>query len=185
MTEILFKGNLGIAYTQFYIEVAHDDLADSEVELVTSVKWFKGQENGLCGASEKGKLSFVPGVHMGTIALTIELHDSIPTMDETFEEVVEVSFQAGEKPISLCEWAHETTHRLKIPQADYRVRYSAHGMDLENEYEDEEEELEEEPPVPGQKYLIQLWPCSQRSPDKIVKQTSENASYWHESKLGK
>ena len=163
--KILFKGNLGVDYTQFYIDNHNDDdLLPDEA--------FEDQGNGLCGASQKGKLFFVPGLHDGYIDLTVALFSQEPDIDDTFDEIVEVSLEVSE-PTMLCEWAHEETHDLDIPHGTYRVRYSLTGMD--NEHDDD---TDYESPLPSQKHAIQIWP-SPLSQDKLIKATSSTANYWH------
>ena len=57
--------------------------------------------------------------------------------------------------------------------ADLRVRYSARGMDTANAVDTL---LEDQAPVDT--YLLQLWPAPP-APDRVLKQTSELAAYWH------
>ncbi|MGH1426691.1 MAG: hypothetical protein ACRBEE_02035 [Arenicella sp.] len=50
-------------------------------------------------------------------------------------------------------------------------------MDNDYDYDQEDDDYFEKP-VPGQKYLIEIWP-QEKSQDKIIKQTSLEAAYWH------
>jgi len=168
--KILYKGSLGVDYTQFYIDNHNDDdLLPEEA--------FEKQENGLCGASQKGKLFFVPGLHDGYIDITVTLFNQEPEIDDSFDEIVEVSLEISE-PTMLCEWAHEETHDLDLPNGVYRVRYSLTCMDDEHN-EDTNYEL----PLLSQKHAIQIWPCP-LAQDKTLKTISSTASYWH-SEWGK
>lgn len=54
---------------------------------------FAGQGGvGLCGGGTDGTLFLLTGLHVGGVGFTAELHDGRPVLDETGEEIVEVSF---------------------------------------------------------------------------------------------
>jgi hypothetical protein len=55
----------------------------------------RGQVNGLCRAAVPGVMSLVTGLHTGPVPFVVELHDAEPTLDELWEEAVEVSFTAA------------------------------------------------------------------------------------------
>lgn len=170
-TKLLYSGNLGIDYGQFYIDIAGDE--ESDDDYLDPESAFKGQENGICGASQNGKVFLITGIQAGVISIAIVLHAEEPPVDESFEEIVEVSFQRGSASVSLCEWGHEKTHGLDLPPGNYRIRYYIDGMG-----KDYEDDGDWEAPVPGQRHLIQIW-SSDPKKDKVVKHTSETASYWH------
>ncbi len=165
----LYSGNLGIEYGQFYIDVAEPD----EDDYLNPDEAFEKQENGICGSAQSGKIFFVTGIQNGTIVIDVELHSSAPPFDQSFEEIVEVPFQRGKTPVSLCEWACEETHALDLPSGNYRVRYCIDGMG-----KDYEDDGDWEAPVPNQRHLIQIWNATEAK-DKVVKCTSETAAYWH------
>lgn len=173
---ILFSGLLGIDYGQFYVDVVND--RDDEDDYLDMDGSFEAQNNGLCGASMKGKLFLLVGIQGGIIDIKVELHDVAPPTEESFEDIVECSIEVGSKPISLCEWACEATHPLDLPAASYRVRYSISGID--RDYGDDDDW---EAPVPQQRFLLQFWP-SEMKPDEIVRADSEMGRYWH-SEFGK
>ena len=60
-----------------------------------------------------------------------EQHHSTPPINDTFDEIVEVSFSHKENTITLAEWAHEKTYKLNIPKGNYRLRYSIKNMEKE------------------------------------------------------
>lgn len=91
--KVLFSGTLGIEYGQFYIDVADDE--DEDDDYLDPSEAFQGQENGICGAAQAGKLFFVTGIQNGTIAIRVELHAAEPPIDRSYEEVVEVPLQIG------------------------------------------------------------------------------------------
>ena len=169
--KILFSGQLNIYYGQFYFDMADEDNIDEDMLLPETA--FNGQENGICGAVQKGKLFFVTGISDGIININVDLHMPEPPVDETYGEVVEVPFQRGEEPVALCEWAAEATHNLDLPAGNFRVRYCIDGMD-----KDYDEASDFDAPLPGQRHLIQIW-SSEAKPDKVVKQSSDMAAYWH------
>ncbi|WP_092383673.1 hypothetical protein [Halopseudomonas salegens] len=166
----LYSGNVGIEYGQFYIDVPE---ADDEDEYLDPDAAFERQANGICGGAQTGKVFFVAGIQNGTIDLGVELHSSEPPLDQSYEEVVEVSFERGESPVSLCEWACESAYDLELEQGSYRIRYHIIGMDKDYDDDDDGESV-----VPGQRYLIQIWRAPVET-DAIIKQTSESAAYWH------
>ena len=171
---LLYSGCIAIEYGQFYIDTPGlDDDKDSEVDFPEPVAAFKGQDNGVCGAAQLGKLFFVTGIQNGTAAIDIQFYPAEPYIDTSYDEIVEVFFQRGKHAVSLCEWALEESYLLALPEGDYRIRYSITGMG--KNYDDEEDWGE---PVPGQKHLIQIWP-SNNIKDSIIKVTSEVALYWH------
>ena len=172
----LYNSSLGIEYGQFYITPVADDF-EEEDDLIPD-NAFEEQENGLCGAALRERIFFVVGIQNGKIAVDVQLHDSSPEVNDSFEEIVEVSIIRAEHKLHLCEWGWVNTHELDIPAGTYRLRYSIDGF--ENDYDpDIEDEEYWESPLPRQKHLIQIWP-SGASEDRILKQTTEQAKYWHE-----
>jgi hypothetical protein len=154
-----------VDYGQIYVESGEDypDLAEC----------FAGQCNGLCGAAKPGILFLITGLHSGQVGFTVELHDAPPPADQTWQEIVEASF----RPIgqaALAGWGGMGRWPLRLAETSYRVRYCATGMDEANELNFRPEEDPE-----GDRYLLQFWPAPPE-PDRVVKQTSEVAAYWHE-----
>lgn len=166
----LFSGNINIEYGQFYIDVPEFD--DDEDDSLEPEVAFEGQQNGLCGASQEGKLFFVAGIQNGVIEIKINLHSSEPEIDQSYDEIVQVPFRRLSKEVSLCEWGCEETYPLEIPKGSYQVRYSIVGMD-----KDYSDDSDWEAPIKGQKYIVQIWPSEVES-ENIVKYTSESAAYW-------
>lgn len=176
--KIMYSGNLGVDYGQFYIDVAscdEDDEAEEDYQNFDLA--FENQENGLCGASQDGKIFFVAGIQNGVIQIDCELHEIEPPLNNSYDEIVEASLVAGDEPLSLCEWGHEETHLIDLAKGEYRVRYLVRGMDLDYDDENEDESYWESP-LEGQSYLVQIWPAG-KSKDILHKHTTENARYWH------
>jgi hypothetical protein len=84
------------------------------------------------------------GPRSGHVDLRIELHEAPPAPDDSWAEVVEVSFTPASERVQV------TAHPLALPKADYRVRYSTGD---------------------GQHHLLQFWP-GPPGPDRIVHRTS-------------
>ena len=175
--EKIFSGDLEVCYSQFYIETEDPD-DDQPLE-----EQFKGQENGLCGAVVPERLFFTARPKDCVISLEIHLYNKIPPVKNEYTDIVEVSFRSGEEPVFLCQWAHEEEFPLNLPSGDYRVRYCIVGLDKDYDYDEEDEEYFSKP-VPGQKYLIQMWP-QELGQDKILKQETEEAKYWHNTYCSK
>jgi len=163
----IYSGPLGIGYGQFYIDYLDEDkgtpLLDEAME---------NQTNGLCGEVDHGELVFIAGIQVGIIHLEVHMYDIEPALDESFQDIVDVSTQFSKPPI-LCEWAHDDTHELKIPNGTYRIRYCINGLDIDPDCYDEDDQ-----PFKHQKYLIQIWP-SPLAPDQIIKNETETGLYWH------
>lgn len=169
----LYSGQLSVDYGQFYVDLIEEP---DEDDYLTMDEAFHNQTNGLCGAAQEGKLFLVAGPQTGTIQVEVLLHSSTPPLMEDFEDVVECSLRIPATQVGLCSWAHEEAHKLDLPSGDYRVRYSIAGMD--KDYAEDDEDVDA--PIPGQKYLLQLWPCS-LGKDKVMKVGSKTANYWHRS----
>ncbi|CCK24899.1 hypothetical protein BN159_0520 [Streptomyces davaonensis JCM 4913] len=161
-------GEVHVHYGQIYVESDPDDFG---VELGDA---FAGQRAGLCGAAVPGALFLLTGLHTGHVGFTVEVHDQAPPLDPAWEEVVEASFRPVSQDSSLVQWAGEDSWQLGLEEIDYRVRYCAKGMDAANELDTR---LDKEPQQDC--YLLQFWPAA-AEPDRIVKQTSKIAAYWHD-----
>ncbi|MFB8137353.1 hypothetical protein [Streptomyces mirabilis] len=115
------------------------------------------------------------GLHIGGVGFTAELHDSRPVLDETWEEIVEVPFRPVSEETKLRQWNWKKWWELGLEVRDYRVRYSATGMDAgrsQNVREDDE-------PQTDDRYLLQFWPAPPE-PARLLKQTSRAAASWYD-----
>jgi len=89
-----------------------------------------------------------------------------------------VSLVVGDEPISLCEWAHEETHKLKLNAGSYRVMYLVQGFDKDYDEERDEDDSYWKSPLEGQFHLIQN--ChGDVEQDILIKHTTDNARFWH------
>lgn len=165
MTE-LFAGNLEVQYGQAYIEL--DGSFDGEMD-----NCFRGQNNGLCGAQMPAILFLMTGLHTGIVGITIHLFNADPGIDESWEEIVEVSFQAPKGEITLMEWAADQGVGMAVPAGSYRARYQGRAMQTANELDTNVND------IPVDSYRLDLW-TAPLVPDRIVKQTSAVAAYWHD-----
>lgn len=161
--EVLFTGAVGVSYGQVYLVcVEPPEMGES----------FAGQVNGLCGAAVTGSLFLVTGVNYGTVQMAIELYPGEPPLSDTWEEIVEVSFTNVCPAPALEEWDGGGRHPFSLEPGSYRVRYCARRMDeardIESNYDGDVIDT----------YLLQLWPGPPR-PDRIIRQTSSCAAYWH------
>lgn len=161
-------GEVHVHYGQLSVE------SDPEVLGPDLTEAFAGQRAGLCGASVPGALYLTTGLHTGHVAFTVEVHDRAPVVDPAWEEVVEVSFRPASAHTFLVEWAGEASWELLLEETDYRVRYCATNMDAARQ---QDTRLDGEPQL--DRYLLQFWPAPPE-PDRLLKQTSDCAAYWHE-----
>ncbi|MCT2583066.1 hypothetical protein [Actinophytocola gossypii] len=162
---MLMSEDVRVHYSQIYVTSGHGDVPDLREAL-------GGQRNGLCGAARPGALYLVTGLHTGTVGFAAELHEQAPPVDESWEDVVEVSFRPIAPP-ALVGWGGEGRWPLDLAATDYRVRYSGTGMDQARA---QDTRLQGEPEV--DRYLLQFWPAPP-APDEVLRQTSATAAYWH------
>ncbi|WP_208720128.1 hypothetical protein [Amycolatopsis circi] len=161
---VLMSGEAPVSYAQIYVQSGPGlpDLAES----------FGGQRNGLCGGAVPGALSLITGRNAGRVGFRVETHDEAPPLDESWEEIVEVSFRpAGE--VSLVAWGGAAVWPLDLDAIGYRVRYSGTRMEEARRLGIPEGEVFE-----PDRYLLQFWP-GPPEPDRVVKQTSKTAAYQH------
>ncbi|GAA0918774.1 hypothetical protein [Virgisporangium aurantiacum] len=165
----LFSGDVVVEYSQIYV------MSDPTEQLWLEVS-FAGQSNGLCGAAWPGVLTLITGSHTGEVEFTVELHDREPPVDRVWEDVVEVSFAPRSPQLALVQSTTEQSWPFELDQVDYRVRYSAVGMqdtpaiDSGSGWDTR--------PLPD-RYLLQFWPGS-ALPDVVLKQSTSVAAYWHD-----
>jgi hypothetical protein len=168
----LVKDEAWVHYGQTYVR-SGDDFAELE-------ECFTGQANGLCGAAVPGHLFMITGLHTGHVGFTVELHDEPPPVDDSWQEVVEVSFRPDGEAGLDC-FGGERYWPLDLTEVSYRVRYCATGMDEGRKLDTRV--IEDEDPEDGESlavdhYLLQFWPAPSE-PDTVLRQTSEIAAYWH------
>ncbi|MFH9060467.1 hypothetical protein ACH4GM_04465 [Streptomyces coeruleorubidus] len=161
------EGEVHVHYGQIYVETDPDDFGPGLSEA------FAGQRAGLCGAATPGALWLNTGLHTGDVGFTVEVHEQAPPLDPAWEDVVEVSFRPVSADSALVEWGGGASWQLGLEETDYRVRYCATGMDRASE---RDIRLDGEPPLDC--YLLQFWPAPPE-PDRVLKQTSQAAAYWH------
>lgn len=162
----VFRGEVVVAYRQMYIEARESIPSFSGIPI-------GGQENGICGAAEPGYLFLTTGMHSGQVGLTVEIHDTAPPLDDYWEDIVEVSFTPETEMVCVSQWGSVAACEFDLPTTPHRVRYCATGMDAGNE---ENVVFAGEPVVDY--YLLQFWPAPEQ-PDRVLKQTSNLAAYWH------
>lgn len=135
--------------------------------------YWRGQVNGLCGAAVPGRLSLVTGLHTGYVRCTVELHPAEPPLGDDWEEAVEVSFRHRAKKLWLGGLMSDP-HPVELPRGEYRLRYCARGMrqGRDQDVAGKDEVVDA--------YLLQFWP-GRAAPDRIVRQTTEIAGYWHQA----
>jgi hypothetical protein len=160
-------GEVHVHYSQIYVVSGPDGLASGLQEA------FGGQSSGLCGAATPGALFLTTGLHTGYIGFTVEVHEQAPPLGAEWEDVVEASFRPVSADTMLMEWAGQAVWELNLDEVDYRVRYSATGMDQARKQDTRGDGPQLD------RYLLQFWPAPP-GPDAVLKQTSAIAAYWHD-----
>jgi hypothetical protein len=164
MTRI-FDGQLYVHYGQAYVNSSENhDLYLEDA--------FRGQTNGLCGAALPGALFLITGLHTGGVNLTVDVLDDLPPLDDTWEEIVEVSFTPSSEKVILSDWNGQSVCDIPLREEAYRVRYCARGMDCGKEIDTYVEG------EPVDSYALIFWQGN-LAPDVVVKQTSQVAAYSH------
>ncbi|MFI1481342.1 hypothetical protein [Streptomyces sp. NPDC020747] len=137
--KVLVSDEVHVEYGQIFVEGG-----GGELDLYNA---FTGQEGvGLCGGGTDGTLIVQTGLYIGRVRFTAELHDSPPTLDEAWEEIVEVPFRPVSQETKLQQWNGKASWGLGLEERDYRVRYSASGMDAgrsKNVREDDEPQTDD------------------------------------------
>jgi len=163
---VLFAQDINVHYRQAYLELAGQ--FDGAVE-----DCFRGQQNGICGAASPDILFLTTGLHTGKVGLTINVFEEAPGIDALWDEIVEVSFLAPRSAISLVEWAAENGHTMAMAPGVYRARYHARNMQAGSDLDTNTT------PAVVDTYRLDLWQAD-RTADRVIKQTSEIAAYWHD-----
>ena len=164
----LFEGRLHVHYGQAYVfSGACGDTADMDA-------CFRGQANGLLGAAQPGMLFFMTGLHTGFVSLDVDVVDAEPPLDASWEECVEATFAPAAHDSRLVNWDGDVVCELPLRMRDYRVRYTARGMDAGHAADTV---IGDEDPVDA--YQLRFWP-GPPAPDRVIKQASETAAYWHD-----
>jgi len=166
-----FDGPLWVHYGQAYVAV-------DEAEIDELDSCFRGQQNGICGAAVPGTLFLITGLHTGIVGFSLDVLPAEPELDDEWEDIVEVSFETHEKDVVLEEWGGEGTHPFELAPGTYRVRYCGRGMDQGSELDTTPDD-----DTIVDTYALVFWPAPM-APDRIVRQSSENAAYWHDHAQG-
>lgn len=134
-------------------------------------RFFTGQQNGLVGAASPGTVYIRLARRSGGSAVRIELHADEPSLND-WDDVVEVSTTLGSGSLRWAGWAGEQYGEVAVPAGEYRIRVSARGRDVGRADESAEGVVDF--------YRIELWPSPVRD-DEIVRVSSEDAAYWHDT----
>lgn len=118
----------------------------------------------------------VTALHTGHIGFRIEVWDDEPTIEDVWDEVVEVSYTAGPDTCTLAafEWQQELHACELVPDRGYRVRFSGRNVE---EAQRADSIGHEDPPI--DQYLLQFWPDGVPRDDAVVRETTDWARYWH------
>jgi hypothetical protein len=163
----VFSGPIWTSYRQ--ICIVSPDCRDLVPENA-----YRGQSNGLCGGAVPGGLFLTVGIHTGPVQITVQVLDTAPPVDSSWDEIVEASCTFPALPVHLEGWSGQSAVKLPLAKGEYRARYCAKafgGTEAKGEDDDGDDGSAE-------CYLLTLWPEALR-PDEVRKQTSAKAAYWH------
>ncbi len=108
----VFDGTVNVSFHQCFLVT--DSGLGSEGSDPTD--YYLGQTNGLCGASISGLLYFMTGLHSGLVGFTVDVLEINPPLDESWEEIVEVSFVQKDAEASLMHSTVLKLARSRLPQ---------------------------------------------------------------------
>jgi hypothetical protein len=168
---IVVEGPIDTSYGQMYFRSGDYDGADCYKTA------FAGQANGLCGGAVAGGLFLKIGIHSGFVPISVEVHESAPPIDHSWDEIVEATCTIVATPAYLCGWGGESWVEIPVEEGVYRARFCAKAFG-----ETDVDGLSVNKDA-GECYLLILWPDTAR-PDEVVKQTSVWAKQLHEKSQG-
>jgi hypothetical protein len=137
---------------------------------------FRGQANGLLGAAVPGVLVLTTALHTGEVGFRVVVHDCEPPPDDSWEEVVEASFQAGTGQTVVRDWNGVTVCAVPLAAGSHRVRFAGSRMDEASEADTLLDGVD-----PIDSYELTFWPSPVHA-DEVIKQTSAIAEYWHDAR---
>ncbi|WP_436527916.1 hypothetical protein [Actinoplanes sp. HUAS TT8] len=119
---------------------------------------WRGQINGLLGAADPEVLRIRTRLHTANVPVRVELHTDAPEPGDEWTEIVEAGFATWVDDLWLSGF-DQSAGPLDLPPGYYRVRYSSRGDGETEEW-----------------LLLQFWPADD---DRVVRQTTGDAAYWH------
>jgi TonB family protein len=166
----LFAGKVQVHYSTLYFQ----GIAN---EIVEMKECFEGQVNGLCGARMRNHMFLITGLHTGWVNVTVDFWDREPPLEDSWEEVVEVSYVVTVPEwTGIMEWGGSAWHPIELRRGRYRVRYCARNMDAGRR---KDTRLSSDTEEPIDEYSLSFW-FAPGAPDRVIRQTSETAIYWHQ-----
>lgn len=108
---------------QFWIASDADDIGPDMFAA------FVGQQNGLLGAAEEGQLRLITGKADGDVGFAVQVVESEPELDDSWEDCVEVSFSPRTPVVGFFDWDFNVVFEIPLGAQTYRVRYAGRAMD--------------------------------------------------------
>lgn len=168
MERVLLDEVISTDYGQLDLIWANGAGFDGDLE-----RFFRGQDNGLVGASDPDGVYLNLARRSGGSPVRIVLVGTAPGKpDPSWEDVVEVSITIPEaSKVRWCSWAGENVGAIDgLGAGTYRMRVSARGRDAGHAGEFAEE--------PVDFYLAQFW-LAPEGPDAVLRVGSSDAAYWN------
>jgi hypothetical protein len=167
----LYSGPVFLHYHWIWLGYADHEWQGNEV-------YFRDQSNGICGSAFPNYATFTLGLHTGYVPVDFNLHESEPTIDDKWDEVVE-------SPLTVTEigqfWlsdfnGNQYGEEFDLRCGSYRLRVCGanYGL-LEERFESEEAKALAQD---KERYEITLWPAAKK-PDQVIRCKSASAAYWH------
>lgn len=170
--KITFSDLISTHYGQAYVHL--EDTLDWAEDV------WANQTNGLLGAAQPTTLFLTIGLHTGQVHLTVRVADTAPTLDDSWEEIVEASFtMPASQTLGLADWHGSIWEPIPLEAGTHRVRYCARNFG-----EGEECSHGDSTTHPTEEYELTFWPAPHKA-DQIVKATRPRAQYWHKAAQGK
>ena len=81
----VFDGRMGVEYGQAMFHAGGGDDTDGDLD-----GYFAGQLNGMLGAAVPGYIHIMTATHTGEVPFVVEVLDSEPPVDDSYEDIAEV-----------------------------------------------------------------------------------------------
>jgi hypothetical protein len=146
-------------------------IRSGETNISGGENYFATQRNGLLGGAIYSRLSVHLGVHTGEVHVEVERHQQPPAIDESWEEIVEVSCYIDAAPVVLEGASPKHSLRLPLEKGWFRVRLCVVGFG-----ESEKARIFDDPKL--ERYKLIFWAADPRG-DAILKQTSDEVIHRH------
>ena len=110
-------------------------------------------ENGLVGLAQPSHAYIATGTKWGPIRLTVETHDSPPSLAGEWTDIVEVTFAVVSGEVLVADWNGQPVYELALAPGPVRLRVHTQGRD-----EGAAVDWEFDDPNPVEEHLLVFFP---------------------------